>query len=95
MAEKPSSKVRSGQSQQASIEAYSDADEARATGLVQILDVDGQVHGTVPALAPAEWVRLYEGMVRSRLLDEHLLTMQRQGRIGMFLDARGQERRTP
>ena len=91
MAEKPSSKVRSGQSQQASIEAYSDADEARATGLVQILDVDGQVHGTVPALAPAEWVRLYEGMVRSRLLDEHLLTMQRQGRIGMFLDARGQE----
>jgi pyruvate dehydrogenase E1 component alpha subunit/2-oxoisovalerate dehydrogenase E1 component alpha subunit len=30
-------------------------------------------------------------MLRGRLLDEHLLTMQRQGRIGLHLDACGQE----
>ncbi len=34
---------------------------------------------------------MYQGMLRGRLLDEHLLTMQRQGRIGLYLDARGQE----
>ena len=34
---------------------------------------------------------MYEGMLRGRLLDQHLLTMQRQGRIGLYLDARGQE----
>jgi len=91
MAGSPTSRVRSGQSQAGSVEAFSDADEARATGLVQILDEHGRVHAPVPALSGAEFVRMYEGMLRSRLLDEHLLTMQRQGRIGLYLDARGQE----
>jgi pyruvate dehydrogenase E1 component alpha subunit len=91
MAAKPTSKVRSGQSQAESIEAFSDADEARATGLQQILDENGNTHATLPALSAAELVRMYEGMLRGRLLDEHLLTMQRQGRIGLYLDARGQE----
>jgi len=91
MSAKPTSKARSGQSQAESIEAFSDAEEARATGLLQILDENGVTHGPVPALSAADLVRMYEGMVRGRLLDEHLLTMQRQGRIGMYLDARGQE----
>jgi pyruvate dehydrogenase E1 component alpha subunit/2-oxoisovalerate dehydrogenase E1 component alpha subunit len=91
MAAKPFSKVRSGQSQAESVEAFTDADEARATGLQQILDENGLTHASVPALSAAELVRMYEGMLRSRLLDEHLLTMQRQGRIGLHLDARGQE----
>ena len=91
MTAKPFSKVRSGQSQAESIEAFSDADEARATGLQQILDENGLTHATVPALSPPELVRMYQGMLRSRLLDEHLLTMQRQGRIGLHLDASGQE----
>jgi hypothetical protein len=91
MADKPVSKVRSGQSQAESIEAFSDLDEARATGLRQILDENGRALAAVPALSPAELVRMYEGMLRGRLLDQHLLTMQRQGRIGLYLDARGQE----
>ena len=85
------SKIRSGQSQAESVEAFSDADEARATGLRQILDEDGHALAAVPTLTAAELVRIYEGMLRGRLLDEHLLTMQRQGRIGLYLDARGQE----
>jgi len=91
MSAKPTSKVRSGQSQAESVEAYSDADEARATGLLQILDENGVTHSPVPALSAPELLRMYEGMLRGRLLDEHLLTMQLQGRIGMYLDARGQE----
>ena len=91
MTGKPTSKVRSGQSQAESVEAFSDADEARATGLLQILDEDGRTHGAVPALSAAELVRMYEGMLHGRLLDDHLATMQRQGRIGHTLDARGQE----
>jgi pyruvate dehydrogenase E1 component alpha subunit/2-oxoisovalerate dehydrogenase E1 component alpha subunit len=91
MAEKPASKVRSGQSQAEIVEAFSDVDEARATGLRQILDENGLALAAVPALSAAELVRMYEGMLRGRLLDEHLLTMQRQGRVGLYLDARGQE----
>jgi pyruvate dehydrogenase E1 component alpha subunit/2-oxoisovalerate dehydrogenase E1 component alpha subunit len=91
MADKPVSKVRSGQSRAESIEAFSDVDEARATGLRQILDENGRALAEVPALSAEELVRMYEGMLRGRLLDEHLLTMQRQGRIGLYLDARGQE----
>jgi pyruvate dehydrogenase E1 component alpha subunit len=91
MAEKPTGKVRSGQSQAASVEAFSDVDEARATGLRQILDENGRALTAVPALSAAELVRMYQGMLRGRLLDEHLLTMQRQGRIGLYLEARGQE----
>ena len=91
MAEKPVSKVRSGQSQAEIVEAFSDVDEARATGLRQILDENGRALAAMPALSPTDLVRMYEGMLRGRLLDEHLLTMQRQGRIGLYLDARGQE----
>ena len=91
MADKPVSKVRSGQSQAESIEAFSDVDEARATGLRQILDENGHALAEVPALSAEELVRMYGGMLRGRLLDEQLLTMQRQGRIGLYLDARGQE----
>jgi pyruvate dehydrogenase E1 component alpha subunit/2-oxoisovalerate dehydrogenase E1 component alpha subunit len=91
MSAKPTSKVRSGQSQAETVEAFSDADEARATGLLQILDENGVTHAPVPALSTAALTRMYEGMLLGRLLDEHLLTMQRQGRIGMYLDARGQE----
>ena len=34
---------------------------------------------------------MYEGMLLSRLLDEQLLPLQRQGRIGHYFEARGQE----
>jgi pyruvate dehydrogenase E1 component alpha subunit/2-oxoisovalerate dehydrogenase E1 component alpha subunit len=36
-------------------------------------------------------IRIYSGMLRSRLLDTRLLPMQRQGRIGFYIEARGQE----
>jgi len=45
----------------------------------------------LPKLAPDELVRIYEGMLTSRALDEHLLPLQRQGRISHYFEARGQE----
>jgi pyruvate dehydrogenase E1 component alpha subunit/2-oxoisovalerate dehydrogenase E1 component alpha subunit len=73
-------------------EVWTDEEEARATGLFQILDEEGRADPTrVPRLAPEELRRMYLGMVRSRLLDQRLLPLQRQGRIGFHIGATGQE----
>jgi pyruvate dehydrogenase E1 component alpha subunit len=85
-------KRRSGQLTGESVEAWSDADWARATGLFCILGEDGRAdEKAIPKLSPDEMVRIYEGMLTSRLLDEQLLPLQRQGRISHYFEARGQE----
>jgi pyruvate dehydrogenase E1 component alpha subunit/2-oxoisovalerate dehydrogenase E1 component alpha subunit len=74
------------------VEVWSEQDWARATGLFQILDESGHADpAAVPALAPEELRRMYAGMLRSRLLDQRLLPLQRQGRIGFYIGATGQE----
>ena len=74
------------------IEVWTDAEEARATGLFQILNEEGQADpAQVPRLLPEELRRMYAGMLRSRLLDQRLLPLQRQGRIGFYIGATGQE----
>jgi pyruvate dehydrogenase E1 component alpha subunit len=88
----PTDKRRSGQLSCESVEAWSDADYARATGLFRILGEDGRAdEAAIPKLSSDELVRVYEGMLRSRLLDEQLLPLQRQGRISHYFEARGQE----
>jgi pyruvate dehydrogenase E1 component alpha subunit len=90
--EGPPTKVRSGQLIRDSVEIWSDEAWAHATGLVRILDEQGHADAAaLPKLAPAALIRLYEGMLRSRLLDEQLLPLQRQGRISHYFEARGQE----
>jgi len=85
-------KRRSGQTTAESVEVWTDDAYAKATGLFQILDEHGQADAAkVPALPPATLLRLYEGMVLSRTLDELLLPLQRQGRISHYFEARGQE----
>ncbi len=91
MAEKPTSKIRSGQITGTIIEAFSEADEARATGLVRILDETGHAKGSIPDLSPAELIRMFEGMVQSRLLDETIGKLQRTSRVGPWYGTRGQE----
>ena len=89
---KPTATVRSGQLTCDSVEAWTDDDYARATGLVHVLDENGQADPTlVPRLAPERLIRLFTGMLTSRLLDEHLLPLQRQGRMSHYFEARGQE----
>jgi pyruvate dehydrogenase E1 component alpha subunit len=88
----PTDKRRSGQLSCGSAEAWSDADYARATGLLRILGEDGRAdEAAIPKLSSEELIRIYEGMLTSRLLDEHLLPLQRQGRISHYFEARGQE----
>jgi pyruvate dehydrogenase E1 component alpha subunit/2-oxoisovalerate dehydrogenase E1 component alpha subunit len=77
------------------VEAWSDEDYRRATGLAAILQPDGTVaaadRGAVPAVESAVLREIYRAMLRGRLLDERMVTLQRQGRIAFYAEARGQE----
>jgi 2-oxoisovalerate dehydrogenase E1 component alpha subunit len=60
--------------------------------LLTILDQDGKVQkGKDPNLPAAELRELYRLMVATRHLDDRGLALQRQGRIGFYLQATGQE----
>ncbi len=62
---------------------------------LQIIEPGGKVHAElVPRLPPATLVRLYEAMVRTRILDTRMLALQRQGRIGFYGTCKGQEAAT-
>lgn len=56
------------------------ADAARLDPLLQAHRIDREL-----------LLRLYRGMLLVRIMDERLLTLQRQGRIGFYGEARGQE----
>jgi len=59
--------------------------------LFRLLDEDG---GGTPAESPlsdAELLSLYRWMVLSRQMDERMVAMQRQGRIGFYIGAIGEE----
>jgi pyruvate dehydrogenase E1 component alpha subunit/2-oxoisovalerate dehydrogenase E1 component alpha subunit len=74
------------------VEIYSDEDHARAIGLWSILTPDGKADpAQVPQVEPTGWLAMYRGMLLIRLLDERLMTLQRQGRVGFYAEARGQE----
>src|SRR5581483_11991889 len=74
------------------VEVWTDEDHRRATGLLRVLDEQGQADpAAVPSIDPARLVEIYRAMVRIRTIDERLMAMQRQGRIGFYAEARGQE----
>ena len=75
-----------------SVEVWSDEDYRRATGLMTILGPDGKAdRAAVPRLEPAKLTEIYRSMLRIRVLDERMMALQRQGRIGFYAEARGQE----
>jgi len=60
--------------------------------VLQILRPDGTlVDGADPGLSVEEVVELYRAMVRTRQLDERLVLLQRQGRIGFHIGSLGEE----
>ncbi len=88
------SKVRAGMGDIGAdfVEIYSDADYQQATGLLSILGPDGNARAAdVPRIEPQRWLAIYRGMLLIRMLDERLMTMQRQGRVGFYAEARGHE----
>ncbi|MDO8477340.1 MAG: pyruvate dehydrogenase (acetyl-transferring) E1 component subunit alpha [Candidatus Rokubacteria bacterium] len=62
------------------------------TERLSILDSDGTLDAKLePKLSPDDLKRLYRAMVLGRRLDERMLKLQRQGRIGTFAPIKGQE----
>jgi pyruvate dehydrogenase E1 component alpha subunit len=60
--------------------------------LLTILDQDGKAQkGKDPNLPAAELQKLYRLMIATRALDDRGLALQRQGRIGFYLQSTGQE----
>jgi len=86
-------KIRAGMGdvEAPSVEVWTDADQARATGFLQLLAPDGRLVGDAPKLEPALLRELHRGMLRVRVLDEKMLLLQRQGRIAFYAESRGQE----
>ena len=58
--------------------------------LGSVMREDGTAEPEV-ALSDAELVRLYGLMLRERLLDERMVSLQRQGRIGFYIGSVGEE----
>lgn len=67
-------------------------DEAKARGLHQLLDEDGRADDAAIAWLDRGLARrLYEGMLTIRVTDARMMALQRQGRIGFYGEATGQE----
>src|SRR5919201_1062743 len=59
---------------------------------LSILDAEGTLDSALdPGLPAAELKRLYRAMLLARRLDERMVRLQRQGRIGTFAPIKGQE----
>src|SRR5205823_11070330 len=52
------------------------------------------IEGAPPRVAPELLLRLYREMLRLRTLDERMMTLQRQGRVGFYGACTGQEAAT-
>lgn len=90
----PATKIRAGMGDVEAdfIEVWTEEAEQRATGLLTILGMDGKAdRAAAPKLEPARLIEMYRSMLLLRMLDERLMTMQRQGRIAFYAESRGQE----
>src|SRR4051812_37800932 len=66
--------------------------DANDADVLKVLREDGTLDPEHdPRLTPAEVLSLYRAMVRTRLLDDRLTTLQRQGRIGFHIGSLGEE----
>jgi pyruvate dehydrogenase E1 component alpha subunit/2-oxoisovalerate dehydrogenase E1 component alpha subunit len=59
--------------------------------LRRVLDDEGRAIGTVPEIPAADLRRMYRHMLVLRTMDQRMLSLQRQGRIGFYGLTTGQE----
>jgi pyruvate dehydrogenase E1 component alpha subunit len=60
--------------------------------IIKVLNEDGTLDPAHdPKLSDHDVVELYKAMVRTRVLDDRLVTLQRQGRIGFHIGSLGEE----
>jgi len=62
-----------------------------STPTLRALDPQGNAVGPLPDVPREDLVRLFRHMVQMRVLDGRMLSLQRQGRIGFYGTATGQE----
>lgn len=68
------------------------AQEGSVTDLYTVLGPDGRADPAFdPRLDVQLVVRIYEAMLRTRLLDDRMLALQRQGRVSFHVGCRGEE----
>lgn len=71
--------------------ARRDPNDALAPDVVRVLSPDGTLVGDDPGLPDDEAVALYRAMLRTRIIDERAVMLQRQGRIGFHIGSLGEE----
>ena len=59
--------------------------------LQRVLDPEGRLVGSAPEIPREDLRRLYRHIVKMRVLDQRMLSLQRQGRVGFYGTATGQE----
>ena len=59
--------------------------------LEQILDPEGRAVAEIPPIPDADLQRMFRFMILMRTLDTRMLSLQRQGRVGFYGTATGQE----
>jgi len=62
-----------------------------STPTLQVLDPEGRLAGPDPAIPREELRRAFRHMLKMRTLDQRMLSLQRQGRIGFYGTATGEE----
>jgi pyruvate dehydrogenase E1 component alpha subunit len=71
---------------------HRNSNDVFAPGVMRVMREDGSLDPAHdPALSDAELIALYTAMVRVRVLDDRLVTLQRQGRIGFHIGSIGEE----
>jgi pyruvate dehydrogenase E1 component alpha subunit len=70
---------------------FDGSEDAKARGLFQLLTEDGAPVDPELSVDRDLALRLFEGMLRIRVTDARMMALQRQGRIGFYGEAMGQE----
>lgn len=68
-----------------------DPHDVMAPDVVRVLSPEGNVVGDDAGLTDDEALALYRAMVRTRVIDERAVLLQRQGRIGFHIGSLGEE----
>jgi pyruvate dehydrogenase E1 component alpha subunit len=91
-ASRSSREDRSGGAPWDGFDYFRGSDEDKALGLFRLVDEDGSAPEESIAWLDAEQARaLYRGMLTVRIMDQRLMALQRQGRVGFYGEAVGQE----
>jgi pyruvate dehydrogenase E1 component alpha subunit len=85
------STAKQGASREARVEPLAPPRFEREFPIHRVLDEDGSADPSVAPIPDAEVLHLYRLMVLGRQLDERMIKLQRQGRIGFYIGSIGEE----